>query len=102
NGGVTAAYEYSEGLALGNGADWVALRTPDGQTIDSVAWTSTIPGASRALTDAAGGHTDVGGLAWITSTPPYGLADLGTPGVATDSAAASPQPPDGGRGPPPP
>ena len=98
NGGVTAAYEYSEGLALGNGADWVALRTPDGQTVDSVAWTSTIPGASRALTDAAVGHADVGGLAWITSTSPYGLGDLGTPAVANDSAAASPQPADEGRG----
>src|SRR4029450_3777397 len=33
NGGVSAAYAYREGLTLGNGADWIALRSPDGTTV---------------------------------------------------------------------
>jgi competence protein ComEC len=92
NGGVTVTYEYSEGLTLGNGAEWVSLHAPNGQTVDSVAWTSTIPGASRALRDASSQHADVAGPAWMTSTLPYGLGDLGSPGVANDSIAVSSPP----------
>jgi hypothetical protein len=40
NGGVAASFAFTEGLMLGNGADWLALHTPDGRTADSVAWTS--------------------------------------------------------------
>src|SRR5262249_44808809 len=56
NGGVTAAYAWRDGLTLGNGSDWVALHSPDGSTVDSVAWTSTIAGASRALIDSSVSH----------------------------------------------
>ena len=96
NGGVTAAYAWHDGLALGNGADWVALHSNDGSTVDSVGWTSTIAGASRALIDATGSHADVMGPAWTTSTTPYGSADLGTPGtsnMATESASQRVAPP---------
>ena len=97
NGGVTAAYAYREGLTLGNSADWLALHSPDGSTADSVAWTSTIPGASRALGDDAASHADVLGPAWVTSTTPYGTGDLGTPGqpngaITADSKAREPAP----------
>ena len=86
NGDVDAAFTFGNAVALGNGADWVALRSPDGRTVDSVAWTSTIPGASRALRDESGPHADVLGSAWVTSTSPFGRGDLGSPGAATDSA----------------
>ena len=85
NGGVDAALAFGNAVALGNGADWLVLRAPDGHTVDSVAWTSTIPGASRALRDDVSPHADVLGSAWITSTSPFGRGDLGTPGSATDS-----------------
>src|SRR6185436_13220897 len=40
-GGVprdTPVYIYGSAVTLGNGRDWVALRFPDGRTVDSVAW----------------------------------------------------------------
>jgi competence protein ComEC len=90
NGGIAADYAYHEGLTLGNGADWLVLRTPDGHTADSVAWTSAIPGASRALRDASVPHADVLGPAWLTSTTSFGRGDLGSPGKANDGANTSP------------
>ena len=84
NGGADVAFAVGSALTLGNAADWVALRSPDGVTVDSVAWTSTLPGASRALRDESGPHADVLGPAWITSTSAFGRGDLGTPGRATD------------------
>ena len=86
NGGVDAAYAYEEGLALGNGADWLALRTPDGVTADSVAWSSAIRGASRALRDGSTPHSNVLGPAWATSVRAFGRGDFGTPGRANGSA----------------
>ena len=83
NGGV-AAYAYGQGLALGNGADWVALKSPDGRTVDSVAWTSALPGASRALSDATVPHADLSGAAWTTSTSAFASGDRGTPGAEND------------------
>ena len=85
NGGLTAAYAYGDAVALGNGADWIALRVSDGRTVDSVAWTSALAGASRALRDSNGPHADVLGPAWTTSTSAYGRGDLGTPGRANDA-----------------
>jgi len=82
NGDVTAAYAWRDGLTLGNTSDWVALHSADGSTVDSVAWTSTIAGASRALSDTTASHADVMGPAWTTSTTAYGKGDLGTPGSA--------------------
>ena len=80
----TAAYIYGSGVALGNGADWIAVRLPDGRTVDSVAWTSAIAGASRALRgDGSGrddqGRADLASAAWETSTRPFGAGDRGTP-----------------------
>jgi competence protein ComEC len=89
NGGVTAAYAYRDGLTLGNSSDWVALHSADGSTVDSVGWSSTIAGASRALSDgAAASHADVMGPAWITATTAYGKGDFGTPGRANGAIAA--------------
>ena len=88
NGGV-AAYAYGQGLALGNGADWVALKGPDGRTVDSVAWTSAIPGASRALRSITAVHPDVLGSAWTTSTSTFGSGDRGTPGAENDAGTSS-------------
>jgi competence protein ComEC len=90
NGGVDLAFVFDNAIALGNGADWIALRSPDGVTVDSVAWTSTIPGASRTLQDEHGPHGDVLGPAWVTSTLPFGRGDLGSPGAATDADVRHP------------
>ena len=100
NGGVSAAYAYREGLTLGNAADWLALHAADGATVDSVAWTSTIAGASRALRDDAAPHADVLGPAWTTSTTPYGKGDLGTPGQANAAITADSRAREPGTAPP--
>jgi competence protein ComEC len=94
NGGVDATYVF-DGVARGNGADWIALRTPDGRTVDSVAWTSALAGATRALRDETAPHADVAGTGWITSSATYGRGDRGTPGRPNDGAAAAPVPPSG-------
>lgn len=86
NGGVSASYVYDQGLALGNGADWLAIRAPNRQTIDSVAWTSTVTGASRALRNANVSHANVSGAPWATSTTRFGAGDLGTPGRMNEGA----------------
>src|SRR5688572_12109173 len=83
------AYVYGAGVALGNGADWIAIRLPDGRTVDSIAWTSAIPGASRALRDAAAPRADVAGAAWVTSSRAFGRGDFGSPGQPNDGAAAA-------------
>jgi len=92
NGGVDAAYAWHDGLSLGNNSDWLALHSADGSTVDSVVWTSTIAGASRALRDTTAAHADVMGPAWTTSTTAYGKGDLGTPGGANAATEiASPE-----------
>lgn len=87
NGGVTAAFAWGDRVALGNGADWVALRTTDGLTADSVSWTSALAGASRARVVVRQDLADVGGDGWATSTAPFGGGDLGTPAAANSVAA---------------
>ena len=89
NGGVTATYAYRDGLTLGNASDWVALQSSDGSPVDSVAWSSTIAGASRGLRDAAVLHADVMGATWETSTATYGKGDFGTPGRANAATVAN-------------
>ena len=103
NGGVDAAFAYGDAVALGNGADWLALRTPDGITADSVAWTSTISGASRALRLDSIPNADVLGSAWITSMGAFGRGDNGSPGQpnADDDRGSVSAIPQSGRGPPP-
>ena len=88
NGGITAGFSWGDRVALGNGADWVALKTADGQTADSVSWTSALAGASRARVVVRPNHADVGGDGWATSTAPFGDGDLGTPAAANTSAVA--------------
>ena len=82
NGGVRASYAYGSRVALGNGADWIALKTPDGATVDSVAWTSPLRGRSRAVVDAAMRQADIAGRGWATSTTTFGDGDFGTPGAS--------------------
>ena len=102
--GGNDAYVYGAGLALGNGSDWVALRSPDGRTVDSVTWTSAAPGVSRALREPDAPHAELGSGAWIASTSRFGAGDLGTPGRPNDgvpngpvTAAAAPEPAPSGR-----
>lgn len=88
NGGV-AAYAYGQGLSLGNGADWLALKSPDGRTVDSLGWTSALPGASRSLRDPTAPHADLASTAWTTSTSRFGSGDRGTPGAENDAGPPS-------------
>lgn len=92
NGGVTAAYTYGTGITLANSSDWIALRGPDGATVDSVAWSSTPTGAARGVADPSADNTDVGGSNWTTQTSTYGSGDKGTPGGVNDGYV-SPVPP---------
>ena len=83
-GGASAAYVYGSSLTLGNGSDWIALRLPDGRTVDSVAWISATAGVSRALRNADAPHADVAGAAWVASDTRFGPGingDVGTPGL---------------------
>lgn len=89
NGGVPASYEYGASVALGNGADWLAIKTPDGRTADSVAWTAAVAGASRVRTTTELVVADIAGQGWATSTSRFGGGDLGTPNAANDAAVAA-------------
>lgn len=95
NGGVNASYAYGSRVALGNGADWIALKMPDGTTVDSVAWTSALAGRSQAVVDGEPRQVDVAGRGWATSTTMFGSGDFGTPGSPNRGATASQAP---GRG----
>jgi len=95
NGGVNASYAYGPRVALGNGADWIALKMPDGTTVDSVAWTSALPGRSRAVVDGEVRQVDVAGGGWATSTTTFGSGDFGTPG-STNGVATMPVSSDSG------
>ena len=83
----TPAYIYGSAVTLGNNRDWVALRLPDGRTVDSVAWTSAPAGVSRALRNAGAPHADVAGAAWTLSSTRFGAGDVGTPGRQNESLA---------------
>jgi competence protein ComEC len=99
---LNASYAYEAGVALGNGADWVALRLPDGRTVDSVAWTSAITGASRALRGDGSPRADLASAAWETSRQPFGTGDFGTPGRTNGAVVGStpdPRPPGTDRAP---
>jgi competence protein ComEC len=83
--GGAPAYVYGPGIALGNNSDWIAVRLPDGRTVDSVAWTSTASGVSRALLDASAPHADAGSSAWGASATRLASGDAGTPGRPNES-----------------
>jgi beta-lactamase superfamily II metal-dependent hydrolase len=92
NGGVLAHYAYGTAVTLANSADWVALRTPAGATVDSVAWSSVPTGASRGVANPSADNADAGGANWSTQTSTYGSGDRGTPGGRNDGYV-SPVPP---------
>jgi len=84
NGGVSIDYEYS-GITLANGDDELILISPDGDTVDYVAWDGgpNFPnpdGASMALISPTLDNSI--GSNWIESTTSYGAGDYGTPGSA--------------------
>ena len=99
NGGVTANYSYAhQTFNLNNSAtDWLALRAPDGATVDSVHWGTSSPpnGASRGVIDPSLDNTQMSGTGvnWSTQTTVYGLGDRGTPGAANDGGTPPPPPP---------
>ncbi|HET7459335.1 MAG TPA: DNA/RNA non-specific endonuclease [Gemmatimonadaceae bacterium] len=106
NGGVTEAYSYGTAIALANNTtDWLAIRTPAGATLDSVAYSaSTVTldatgkltarsivspsiqpatGISRAVKDPLADNTVAADESnWTTGAAAYGAGDLGSPGVA--------------------
>ncbi|MDY7039861.1 MAG: lamin tail domain-containing protein, partial [Chloroflexota bacterium] len=84
NGGLLADYVYSS-FALGNSDDEVVLLDTSLQEIDRVNYDGSpaFPdptGASMALWDPALDNNLAD--SWTTSSRPYGLGDLGTPGQA--------------------
>ncbi|HEU0053659.1 MAG TPA: lamin tail domain-containing protein [Longimicrobium sp.] len=84
NGGVTVNYVYGT-MNLANGSDWVALRDAAGASVDSVAWSTTVPaGSSRGVTDPDSDNLALSGSNWHTSAVAYGGGDNGTPGAQND------------------
>ncbi|MBL7135780.1 MAG: endonuclease [Candidatus Marinimicrobia bacterium] len=84
NGGVFIDYEYS-GIILANSDDELILISPDGDTVDYVAWDDGISfpdptGASMALISSTLDNSV--GSNWVESTTPFGAGDYGTPGSA--------------------
>ena len=91
NGGVPVDYHYGIMLFLGNGTDELILKTPSGQTIDSVQWDNgaTWPdptGASMTFIGCIGDDNNLGAN-WAEATsrePNYisnGNTDKGSPGT---------------------
>jgi len=84
NGGVTANYAYGT-MTMANSADWVALRDGSGASVDSAAWSTSMPvGSSRGVTDPDSDNLDAKGSNWHTSAVAYGSGDNGTPGAQND------------------
>ena len=92
NGGVLAHYAYGTTVTLANSADWLALRTAAGATVDSVAWSSVPTGASRGVANPSADNTAMGGANWTSQVSLYGSGDKGTPGAQNDGWI-SPTPP---------
>lgn len=84
NGGVLAHYAYGTAVTLANSADWVALRTSSGETVDSVAWASVPTGASRGVANPSAENTEMGGANWTSQVSLYGSGDKGTPNARND------------------
>jgi hypothetical protein len=77
-------------FSLGNTADSLWLRGPDGGLLDSVSYDATQPGQSTQLASGLVGPQDNELAANLCPTPDagsnrYGLGDLGTPGRANVS-----------------
>ena len=84
NGGISGGYEYGSGITLANASDWLVVRNGAGETVDSVAWTSSPTGATRGVSDPLADNADVNGANWHTATSTYGKGDKGTPGAQND------------------
>lgn len=91
NGGVPVQYAYT-GFTLGNGADQIVLRKPNGVVVDrvdyddGVAWPD-LAGRSVSLTrPTRDALSNDDGTQWCPSTTNWnaGNADTGTPGVEND------------------
>ena len=84
NGYAPVSYNYFTGSTSTtiwlDANDWLALKDPAGNRVDSVAWTALPQGATRALRDLSADNTDVDGSAWGYSTRSFGSGDFGTPG----------------------
>lgn len=94
NGGVTVQYAYGTAITLANASDWIALRNASGASVDSVAWSSSVPsGATRGVSDPTADNVDVKGANWHTATSIFGKGDKGTPGARNDGYAVPPGPP---------
>ncbi len=85
NGNVTVSYQYAN-FTLGNGADAVVIKAPDGTMIDTVAFDDAnfpdIPGRSLSLNTTAMDHlkNDTGSN-WCSATMTMTSGDYGTPGT---------------------
>jgi competence protein ComEC len=90
NGGVRVAYAYGGALTLANGADWIALSDAQGATVDSVAWRSTIPGASWELDTGSQPHASIEPPRWHAATSIFGRCDRGSPGAPNGSPVGAP------------
>lgn len=85
NGRLAVDHVYGTGLVLANTADWIVLRDASGATVDSVAWSSSVPsGASRGVADPSVDDADLHGPNWTTQSSTYGKGDAGTPGAVND------------------
>ncbi|MDH7475587.1 MAG: lamin tail domain-containing protein [Anaerolineae bacterium] len=92
NGGLLADYVYSN-FVLGNNDDEIVLLNGSGQEVDRVNYDGgpNFPdptGASMALWDPSLDNNV--GSNWTTSSQPYGLGDLGTPGQPNFGANTTP------------
>lgn len=84
NGGVTVQYVYGTGITLANASDWLALRDPNGATVDSVSYSSTTAGKAWGVKDPSADNTVVSSTNWVLQTSTYGKGDYGTPGKQND------------------
>lgn len=84
NGGLPDTLgTFSFGLVNSDGTLYVGL---DGETLDTVGWTTSSAGASLSVDPASENPTDNDDPAnWCDASSPYGDGDLGTPAGANDS-----------------
>jgi predicted extracellular nuclease len=84
NGGVAVDYQYPSNFYLSNSYDELVLLDNFLSEVDRVEWDNgaTFPdpnGASMSLIDPAEDNNI--GANWCTSVTPFGVGDLGTPGI---------------------
>ncbi|GEM_PF-5196388 len=87
NGGVEVDYEYS-GFVLSNSMDEIVLVDSEGTTIDSMMYSSDLGfqlevGCSIELRNYYWDNTMA--ITWSAASQPFGMGDLGSPGVANSA-----------------